>query len=130
MSKEKTSGELLTEYIATLDSIANANSPELTQILKKCLELENEIKSLMDAGRVALVNPKENEHTKVTPISEDKLPELPFSQSLAEATGQSQQAIDKAFNSAHWNFCVKTIDNTQPCNCLPPYARPQPKEVE
>ena len=130
MPKEKTSGEMLTEYIATLDSMAYANPPRLTQILNKSLELEKEIKALMDAGRVALINPKEDEHTKVTPISEDNLPELPFSQSLAEATGQSQQALDRAFNSAHWNFCSTTVDNTKPCDCLPPYARPQPKEIE
>ncbi|MEO7778497.1 MAG: hypothetical protein ABIY63_13275 [Fibrobacteria bacterium] len=28
--------------------------------------------------------------------------------------------------TGHWDFCIRAIDASKPCNCLPPYARPSP----
>jgi hypothetical protein len=36
----------------------------------------------------------------------------------------------EAAKGAHWDFCVKTIDASKPCNCLPPYARVGSEEGE
>ncbi len=42
----------------------------------------------------------------------------------APAPAPQPEAGDR---TAHWDFCIRTIDGTKPCNCLPPYARPAPQ---